>query len=89
MMQAHRAEHADLADRAALAALATSVGQAPEELFDLAYTTEMKSVYAAEAIERSVFGSPTYFVSCDMFYGQDHLDFFEYALSQPFARKCS
>ena len=29
---------------------------------------------AAEAIERSVFGSPTYFVDGDMFYGQDRLE---------------
>ena len=92
MMQAHWAEHADLADRATLAALATSVAQTPEELFDLAHTTEIKAAYAAntaEAIERSVFGSPTYFVSGDMFYGQDHLEFVERAVSQPFARKWS
>jgi 2-hydroxychromene-2-carboxylate isomerase len=38
-----------------------------------------------EAINRSVFGSPTYFVDGDMFYGQDHLEIVERALQQPFA----
>jgi 2-hydroxychromene-2-carboxylate isomerase len=38
-----------------------------------------------EAIRRSVFGSPTYFVDGDMFYGQDHLAQVERALRQPYA----
>ena len=37
-----------------------------------------------EAIRRSVFGSPTYFVDGDMFYGQDHLSFVERAIKQPY-----
>jgi len=92
VMQAHWGNHADLADRATLAALATSVGQAPDTLFDLAETSKTKATYeanTAEAIERSVFGSPTYFVDGDMFYGQDHLEFVERAISQPFARRWS
>ena len=40
----------------------------------------------AEAIERSVFGSPTYFIDGDMFYGQDRLEQVERAISQPFAK---
>jgi 2-hydroxychromene-2-carboxylate isomerase len=38
-----------------------------------------------EAVQRSVFGSPTYFVDGDMFYGQDHLEMVERALARPFA----
>ena len=38
----------------------------------------------AEAVERSVFGSPTYFVDDDMFYGQDRLHMVERALKQPY-----
>ena len=38
-----------------------------------------------QAIDRSVFGSPTYFVDGDMFYGQDHLEMVERALERPFA----
>ena len=37
-----------------------------------------------EAIRRSVFGSPTYFVAGDMFYGQDRLDMVERAIRTPF-----
>jgi 2-hydroxychromene-2-carboxylate isomerase len=37
-----------------------------------------------EAIEKSVFGSPTYFVDGDMFYGQDRLELVERALLKPF-----
>ncbi|MDE0808541.1 MAG: DsbA family protein, partial [Alphaproteobacteria bacterium] len=40
-----------------------------------------------EAIERSVFGSPTYVVDGDMFYGQDRLEMVERALSKPFTTR--
>jgi 2-hydroxychromene-2-carboxylate isomerase len=48
----------------------------------------VQAIYKAntqEAIDRSVFGSPTYFVGDDMFYGQDHLDLVERALVKPYA----
>jgi 2-hydroxychromene-2-carboxylate isomerase len=32
-----------------------------------------------------VFGSPTYFIDGDMFYGQDRLELVERALQTPFA----
>jgi len=47
-------------------------------------------IYAAntqKAIEMSVFGSPTYVVDGDMFYGQDHLEMVERALIQPFTQR--
>ena len=56
-------------------------------LFEAAETEAVVSEYEAntqEAIERSVFGSPTYFVGGDMFYGQDHLELVERALLKPF-----
>jgi len=37
-----------------------------------------------EAMERSVFGSPTYFVNGDMFYGQDRLELVDRTLKKPF-----
>ena len=37
-----------------------------------------------EAIDRSIFGSPTYIVDGDMFYGQDRLELVERALTKPF-----
>ena len=35
-----------------------------------------------QAIERGVFGAPTFFVADDMFFGQDRLDFVEEALAK-------
>jgi 2-hydroxychromene-2-carboxylate isomerase len=39
-----------------------------------------------QAIAISVFGSPTYFVDGDMFYGQDNLNLVERALNLPFKK---
>ena len=89
MLEAHWLRDADLADRAALAAIGRSVGLDPEPLLDLATTPEIQRIYQAnteEAIRRSVFGSPTYVVDGDMFYGQDHLEMVERALQRPFSR---
>lgn len=89
MMQAHWRDHADLADRAILADLAGAAGLDGQRLMQAADTSEVKAVQDAnttEAIERSVFGSPTYVIDGDMFYGQDHLELVERALVRPFAR---
>jgi 2-hydroxychromene-2-carboxylate isomerase len=89
MMRAHWRDHADLADRGTLAALAGECGLDAEALFAAAATPEVAdrlTQNTAEAIERSVFGSPTYVVDGDMFYGQDHLELVERALKYPFAR---
>jgi 2-hydroxychromene-2-carboxylate isomerase len=89
ILEAHWRDDADFADRATLARLGQSVGIDPEPLLDAALTPEITSLYeanTAEAIERSVFGSPTYFVDRDMFYGQDHLELVERALRQPYRR---
>ncbi len=92
MMEAHWKDHADLSDKATLVHLIESVGFDAESLLHAAMTQEVKAAYeenTAEAIERSVFGSPTYFIDDDMFYGQDHLELVERALQQPFAKKWS
>jgi 2-hydroxychromene-2-carboxylate isomerase len=89
MLQAHWRDDADLADRATLAALAREADLDPQPLLDAVLSPEVQARYAAntdEAIARSVFGSPTYFVDGDMFYGQDRLEMVERALSRPFAR---
>ena len=88
MLEAHWRDDADLADEDTLAGLGTAVGIQPEPLLAAALTAEVQAAYDAnteEAIERSVFGSPTYFVDGDMFYGQDHLDLVARALEKPFA----
>jgi 2-hydroxychromene-2-carboxylate isomerase len=87
-LEAHWADDADLSDRATLAALARSQGFDAAALLAAAESAAVRERYAAntqEAIERSVFGSPTYFVDGDMFYGQDHLEQVERALARPFA----
>ena len=88
LLEAHWRDDADLADRDTLVRLAQSIDTDPAPLLDAALTPAMKAVYDAntqEAIDRSVFGSPTYFVAGDMFYGQDHLEMVERALKKPYA----
>ncbi len=88
LLEAHWRDDADLADRDTLAGLAISIDINPEPLLDTALSAEVQAAYAAntqEAIDRSVFGSPTYFVDGDMFYGQDRLELVERALKKPYA----
>ena len=88
MLEAHWRDDADLADSDTLSRLGAEVGLDSRSLLDAALSAEVLAVYGAnteEAIERSVFGSPTYFVDGDMFYGQDHLEMVERALERPFS----
>ena len=83
-LQAHWRDDADLANCKTLIKVAESAGYDPQPLLDAASTQAVLDVYAAntdEAIARSVFGSPTYFVNDEMFYGQDRLGFVERALA--------
>ena len=88
MLEGHWRDDADLDDRDTLAALGWEAGIDPAPLLDAALSPEIQAIYDAntqEAIERSIFGSPTYFVGGDMFYGQDHLELVERALVKPFS----
>ena len=88
-LEAHWRDDADLADVAALRSIASTVECDIEALIEAAQTPAVKAQYEAytqEAIERSVFGSPTYFVDGDMFYGQDRLEMIEKALKTPYRR---
>ena len=88
VLQAHWCDDIDLANGDALASVAQTVGIDPAPLLDAALSAPIQAIHAAntaEAIARSVFGSPTYFVDGDMFYGQDHLEMLERALQKPFA----
>lgn len=87
-LQAHWRDDADLADAQTLAALAKSIGIDDAPLLEAALSAPVQRQHQAntlEAIERSVFGSPTYVLDGDMFYGQDHLEMLERALQKPFA----
>lgn len=87
LLQAHWRDDADLADRTTLWSITKSLGIDPDSLLEAATSEEIMTAYEAntsEAISRSVFGSPTYFVDDDMFYGQDHLEMVERALQRPY-----
>ena len=87
MLEGHWLNDANLANKETLEAVATSVNVDPLPLLDAALSREVAKIYernTQEAIKRSVFGSPTYFVDGDMFYGQDHLEMVERALRQPY-----
>lgn len=88
ILQAHWRDDADFASVETLAELAEKAGIDPAPLLDAAFTPDIRALYeqyTEEAIQRSVFGSPTYFVDGDMFYGQDRLEMVERALNRPFA----
>ncbi|MSP88209.1 MAG: 2-hydroxychromene-2-carboxylate isomerase [Alphaproteobacteria bacterium] len=77
----------DIGDMSVLAAIAREAGIDPTPLRAMALTAEIQAEFAAndaEAIRRGVFGSPTYVVDGDPFYGQDRLDHVERALVRPF-----
>jgi len=92
IMEAHWLHHADLSDVKVLSSLAKKAGFDPELLLQATSTSKVKAAYQAntdEAIERQFFGSPTYIVDGDAFYGQDRLILVERALSIPFKNECS
>jgi len=87
MLTAHWEADADLSDRGALSGLLAARGL-PDPLIAAADAPEAVQRHDAnrdEAITRSVFGSPTYFVDGDMFYGQDRLDQVDRACLRPYA----
>ena len=86
-LEAHWRDDADLSNADTLAGLIEGVGIDPKPLLDAAMSADTQAIFkrnTEEAIARSIFGSPTYFVDGDMFYGQDHLELVERALVTPF-----
>lgn len=87
ILQAHWRDDADIADPETLVRIAQDCGADGDALFAKAVSAQVQAQHAAntqEAIARSVFGSPTYFVRGDMFYGQDRLEMVARAIEQPF-----
>ena len=75
----------NIADRDTLAALATDCGLDAESLLSAADTDAMRQKLTdvtAHAHSIDVFGSPTYSVKGELFWGQDRLDFLERALAE-------
>lgn len=88
LLEAHWRDDADLSDTATLAAIAAELGHDPDALLRRAGSYGVQQQLAANsdwARAKDVFGSPTYIVNGDPFYGQDHLELVKRALIQPFA----
>jgi 2-hydroxychromene-2-carboxylate isomerase len=83
LMQACWVQERNCADAATLDQVAAAAGLDGAEL--RAQEREAKAAYDAytqEAIERQVFGAPTYAVDGELFWGQDRLDFVKRALTR-------
>lgn len=88
ILQAHWRDDADLSDKATLNDIAKSLGHDADTLLARAAAKETQAQLAQnskEAKARNVFGSPTYIIENEMFYGQDHLELLDRALHRPFA----
>ena len=88
LLEAHWRDDANIADHFVIEDAANRCGMNGSDLLNKAHETSIRDQYkrnTSEAIARSVFGSPCYFVNGDLFYGQDRLDMVERALETPFA----
>jgi|TARA_R110000823_G_scaffold229209_1_gene356274 2-hydroxychromene-2-carboxylate isomerase len=73
----------NLADSAVLAEVLAGAGFDPGEVFALCKGSSAKEnlqLITAEAVERGVFGAPTFFVGNEMFFGQDRMNQLEECL---------
>ncbi len=79
------AEERDISDAATLRALAADLRLPADRLAERADAPDTRTHYdtlTQEAIDRGVFGAPTYVVRGELFWGQDRLDFLARALAQ-------
>lgn len=75
----------DMNDPATVGAALQAAGFDPQALLALAAEPEVKERLKAvtqEAVERGVFGAPTFFVDGQMHWGQDRLDFVKQVLEE-------
>ncbi|MEM6705178.1 MAG: 2-hydroxychromene-2-carboxylate isomerase [Acidobacteriota bacterium] len=85
LLKRHWQEGADLADDAVFESALASVGLEAEPLIAEVESEAVARAYEAyteEAKAKSVFGSPTYFLDDEMFYGQDRLEMMEWRIEQ-------
>ncbi len=78
------AEERDIADPATLISIADETGFDGKALVAAATEEDVQDRFDAftqEAIDRDVFGAPTYIVGGELFWGQDRLDFVDRALA--------
>lgn len=87
VLRAHWRDDIDLDDADQLRKVAAGVDPDYAAFVDQAMddaVQEIHRVNTAEAIDRGIFGSPTFFLNGDMYYGQDHLELLEHGLTAPF-----
>lgn len=76
-------EERNIAEEETLAAILKETGHDPEAILSAAKEPSKEVAYdelSQEALEAGVFGSPSYVVEGELFWGQDRLDFLERAL---------
>lgn len=84
LLRACWADEQDVGDTPSLRRIVTDAGFDADVLMRMATSPEVRTAYEAntqEAIDRGVFGAPTYVVGDELFWGQDRLDFLERALA--------
>ena len=84
LMRAVWAEERDIADVQTVAGIIKAKGLPEDELLAAAQSPETRAAYEAltkEAMDRGVFGAPTYAFRDELFWGQDRLDFLDRALA--------
>lgn len=87
ILEAHWRDDADLSNPMTLAEIAAELGHNAQSLIAQAASNDCQDVVRANsewARGQDVFGSPTYIIDGDTFYGQDRLELVERALQQPF-----
>jgi 2-hydroxychromene-2-carboxylate isomerase len=85
LLRAVWAEERDISDEPTLASIATEQRLDPALLAASAASPDAASRYDAltqEAIDRRIFGAPTYVYRDELFWGQDRLDFLDRALAK-------
>jgi len=88
ILEAHWRDDADLSNPVMLAEIATTLGHDAQSLIARAASNDCQDQLHANsdwARGQDVFGSPTYIVDGDAFYGQDRLELVERAVESPFA----
>lgn len=83
-MRAVWAEERNIADVDTIKSIVRAKGLPADELLAAARSPETKAAYDAltkEAMDRGVFGAPTYVYRDELFWGQDRLDFLDRAMA--------
>ncbi len=86
IMRAYWERDEDISDREVLKSIVSNAGFDSATLLDIADSTAAREELAAiteKAVERGIFGVPTFFVGSEMFWGKDRLDFVDRLLKRP------